>query len=398
MYKLLLYFVIPAVSAAAPLVVIPAITSTYGANGWASIAIALSIGNAGAVIAELGWGVVGPQRVAREPGRKKFIFEEALSSKLVGVAIVAPVAGFTTALIASEYRLAAALLSIALVGNALTPAWYFIGLGKPIFVLLCDTLPRVLFAILSALVILAGGPIESYGIGMLIAVLSAYLLSVLIGRTVRWPSRVAFRHAPSVIKNQSIIILGRCVSTLYTSLPTALLAIVSPGAVATFSALDRPMRMGLSILGGVPARLQSWIGTPDRQESYRRSRVSLLLNTGLGIVAGLVYALAMPTIAHLLFTGTVTLTYELTAIGGLLVAIICSSRGFGLALVAADVANSISAAVIGAAITGVSLILILGNFWGVAGALVGLIAAEIVGLLIQWALLRRAWQRRTSQG
>ncbi|BDZ48176.1 hypothetical protein GCM10025867_04170 [Frondihabitans sucicola] len=52
----LLYFGAPTLSALAPLAVIPAITSSLGARGWASTAIALAVGNAGLVIAEVGWG------------------------------------------------------------------------------------------------------------------------------------------------------------------------------------------------------------------------------------------------------------------------------------------------------------------------------------------------------
>ena len=42
--RLLLHFLVPAVSAAAPLAVIPAVTSRFGASGWSAVAVGMSVG------------------------------------------------------------------------------------------------------------------------------------------------------------------------------------------------------------------------------------------------------------------------------------------------------------------------------------------------------------------
>jgi O-antigen/teichoic acid export membrane protein len=387
---------IPAVSAAAPLAVIPAVTSRYGANAWASVAIALSVGNAAAVLAELGWGVVGPQRVARERRRQRSIFMEALASKLIGLIILAPTAAGITYFIASGDALAAAALAFATVLGALSPAWYFIGLGRPMTVLAVDTLPRVAFAVSAAVIISSGGPLVAYGLCMLAAAVVGYLLTALLAKTPILPTLRRFRQAPKTIRRQLVIVVGRGISTLYTALPTAFLGVVSPFSVATFSAVDRPMRMGLTIIAAVPNRLQSWIGTPDLTLTRKRSQQSLKINGLLGAVAGGVFAIITPTVAEWLFTGTISVSYLTSSIGGLLVFVICTSRGFGLALVAAGRANQITSAIIAAAVVGTVALLVLGYIWGTNGALVALVIAECVGLAVQGVILRRAWQSEST--
>lgn len=392
MVGMLLYFLIPAISAAAPLAVIPAVSARYGAQGWASVAIALAIGNATAVLAELGWGVVGPQKVARDVAGRALILEESLTSKMVAVAILSPIAGGLTSLVVQDHHLAAGLLAGATVAGAMSSAWFFIGLGRPLAVLLADTTPRVLAAAATAIVVFLDGPLEVYGLTSLAAAVLGYLLSARLAGVPLWPRRGAFRTSASVIKAQSVLILGRGLSTLYTALPAAVLGVVSAGAVSVFAAIDRPMRMGLTIIAAVPNRLQSWIGIPDPGLSRSRSKKSLIINAVLGLVAGAFFAVAMPLVAPILFAGEIEIGPDLSVLGGLLVFVISTSRGAGLALVASDRANDITTAVFFAAVVGLIGLITLGSLLGASGGLIALTLAEVAGLLVQLVVLRRAWR------
>ncbi|MWV50408.1 hypothetical protein GRS96_14130 [Rathayibacter sp. VKM Ac-2803] len=344
------------------------------------------------MLAELGWGVVGPQRVAREASNRIRILEESLTSKMVAVAVLAPSAGLLTGLLVHDHQIAAGLLASATVVGAMSSAWYFIGLGRPLTVLLIDTVPRVLAAAVTAAAIFLGAALETYGVLSLVAAVAGYVLATRTARAPIWPHRQSFRNSPSVIRAQSILILGRGVSTVYTALPAAVLGVVSAGSVSAFAAVDRPMRMGLTIIAAVPNRLQSWIGVPDPAVSRERSRQSLLINAALGVLAGTFYAVAMPFIAPLLFAGEIEVGFDLSVLGGVLILIISASRGVGLALVAADRANHITAAIFSAATAGLVGLVILGGLFGAAGGLTALIAAEVVGLVVQAAILRRAWR------
>ncbi|KQR63792.1 lipopolysaccharide biosynthesis protein [Frigoribacterium sp. Leaf172] len=396
-WKLFLYIAIPSLSAAAPLVVIPAITSTHGASGWASVAIALAIGNAGAVLAELGWGVIGPQRVGREPDNRPRIYAESQASKGLAVAVLAPVSALAAFLVVTEDRGPAALLAFALVSAAISPSWYFIGTGRPGFVLASDTVPRVVLSLLAAVVIARGGSLWFYGASLLAAALVTYVTGNRLGRLPMFQRLIGPRAAVAIMRQQSVVILGRGVSTVYTALPAAFLGVVSPGSVATFAAVDRPMRMGLNVLSALPTRLQSWLGHPDESVALSRSRKSILLNIGLGIFAGGVFVIAMPLIVPVLFSNTITVEPSVSLLGGFLVLLICASRGMGLSLVSAASANSITYAVIAAAAVGLVGIFVLGGIWGVQGAFIALIVAETTGLVVQGALLMRRWRQITTK-
>lgn len=391
-----LFLIVPAASAAAPLAVIPAVTSRFGAEGWSSVAVALAVGVAASVVAELGWSIVGPQRIARNPASRGSIYEAALASRLVAVLVAGPVAAVLGFVLVDDHRVSAALLALGVVLGALSPSWFFTGLGRPLLILVCETAPRILAALLSALIIVSGGPLPVYGLGMIVAAVACWLLAARFGRLPLWPSTVAFRAVPATLRDQAVLVGGRGVTTVYKSLPVVLVGFVSPGAVATFAALDRPLRMGLQVLTAIPNRLQAWIGTPDRHLSARRGRISILINVGLGIVSGAVFAVAMPTVATVLFTGTIAVDATISLLGGILIAVICASRGLGLSLVAASRANHTSAAALvsaAVALGGVPLGVTLG---GVAGAVVGLIAAEAAGALVQIPFLLQSTPARTS--
>lgn len=391
--SLFLFVVVPILGAAAPLAVIPAVTSRFGSDGWAATAIALGIGNAGLILAEVGWGMVGPQRVARSTSSRAAVYESALASKLVAVIVIAPSCGVVAALVSPAHHLAAALVAAGSVAGALTPSWYFVGIGRPGLVLLCETLPRVGLIALAAALILVGADLVVYGLAMLLAIGLALILTARAGRLVLVPSRAAFRTVPSTLRAHATLAAGRGVSTLYTSLPAVFLGLVSPADVATFSAVDRPMRMGFVVLGAVPARLQSWIGTPDRTLGRARSRRSLLINALLGATAGAAFLVGMPIVAPVLFTGAVVVEPILLALGAAAVLVMCASRGFGLALVQADRARDITPSVVVAAIVGVPAIILGAALFGAPGAMAGVLVAELFGLALQSAHLAHAWRR-----
>lgn len=378
------YFAIPAISAVTPLLVLPALTAEYGARGLAAIGIGQSLGSTAAVIGELGWGVLGPQRIARATleGRRQ-MYELALATKISALSLVVPLAALAAYYVADDHQAASALIAFAFGLTAMSPSWFLTGLNKPILILLGEALPRLVLSAGVAIAILAGAPLELYGLSLLAAVCITWVLVARVTGQRLWPSRQAFRAGPGAIRTQLPLTGGRIVSVLYTFLPVTLVALISPSSTATFTAADRLMRMALSLLGGVPQRLQSWVGVMNGHARLNRSRQSLMMNAMLGLVAGLGFAVCAPWVAVFVFSGSVTIDIHISAISGAAIFVICASRGFGLSLVAEGKANWIAAANIGAALTGVASIYLFAREWGTHGALLGTLSAEIVGLLIQ---------------
>ena len=397
---LLLYGASPVVAALAPFAVVPAVTTRYGADGWAVCAVALSVGAAVAVIAELGWVVVGPQRISRDPRRHAEIHHDALASRLVALAVVAPVAVVAVVLLVDEHRGAAVLLTLGVAGGALSPTWLFVGLGRPGLTLLCEALPRVVLALAAAGVIALGGPLEAYGLASLLSVaITLMATSRAVGVRVA-PARERLLAAPSIVRGQFVVTAGRGVTALYKTLPAALLQTVAPGSVAAFGAVDRLARAGLGIVAVVPQRLQVWVGSPDQAVAVRRTAGSLVLNAGLAVVSAVAVLTAVPPVVAILFTGAVTVEGPAVVATALLVALTCQSRAFGLALVTLDAVRTTTTAATAAAVVGVTGVLWGGTVGGAAGALAGLAAAEAVAVGVQAAavvpLLVRA--RRASSG
>ncbi|WP_157489923.1 hypothetical protein [Frigoribacterium sp. Leaf44] len=383
MRRLALHVLVPAVGAAAPLAVVPAVTSTAGAAGWAAIAVGLSVGVAAAVVAELGWGIVGPQRVVRQPAARSRLYAAALASRLVAVALTTPLAAVVTGLVVVEHRPAAVLVAVGVSLGALSPAWFFIGLGRPVVVLLAETSPRVVTSLASAVAIVHGAPLEVYGSGLIVSVVAALALASLLDDAARPPRRRDFAGVPATVREQRVLVLGRAVTTTYKSLPSAMLGGVAPGAVAGFAAVDRPLRMGLQVVSAVPDRLQTWVGHPSPGLARRRSLWSLFANAMLGLVVGVAFATLMPSVGRLLFTGAVDVPPTLAVWGGVLAGVVCASRGAGLALVSAGRPGCTTLAASCSAAVGVPGLLVLGERAGAAGALAALAAAETVGLVVQ---------------
>jgi O-antigen/teichoic acid export membrane protein len=378
------YFLIPALSAVTPFLVIPVLTRTYGSSGWSSIAIAQSVGSAAAVIAELGWGVLGPQRVARAGiGERAEIYESAIATKLTSVAVLLPIAASATYFLVDEHRLAAVVMTTAFTAAAMSPSWFLVGLNRPLAIVVVEVVPRLGASIGAAVVLLNEGPLEVYGGLLLVAVLVTLVLASRMCEQRLIPRRASFAAGWRTIRLQLPVTLGRAVSVAYTALPITIVSLVSPAAVPIFASLERLMRMGLSVLTGIPSRLQSWVGQAEGAERKRRSRKSLRYNCLLGFGSAIGFNVAVPLVTPFVFSDTVAIPFEATlAMSGVVFAV-CCSRGFGLSLVAEARSNWIAVANIFAAVSGTATIFVLASVLGVMGGILGEIVAEVVGLAVQ---------------
>jgi hypothetical protein len=390
-----LFFLIPAVAAVAPLLALPAITTGYGLAGWASIAIGLSIGMGCATILELGWSVIGPQLIAASSDEeRRSLYWRSMSSKYLAASVMVPVGALLTFFLTSSYRWDATLVAAASTLATLGSSWVFVGLGRPLAILVTDTLPRVVLLIAASVGIFAGGPLFLYPAALaLAAIVSAFAGPALAGIRPVPPARY-FRGAGADIRAQLVIIVGRIAGTGYTSFTVALVAVWAPGAVAQFAAIERVLRMGAAVLGGFPSRFQSWLGAAPPGELRARVRFTILANALFGGVSGLAFAVGAPLAVQILFVGQIEVTPMLAWGAAGVLALICVSRGLGLALIALRAPGAITASIICAACVGVPSLLIAPVWWGVAGAIAAELLAELVGVVVQSVLLIRRAKNR----
>lgn len=386
-----LYLIAPMLGAVTPLLVYPSVTTHYGAAGLGAVGVAQSLGSAAAIIGELGWSVVGPQRVAgSDVASRAQLVRDSLVSRLVTMLILLPAAAIIGMLLVPDSRLDVAVLTVGFGLTGLSVTWALIGANRPGLMLLLDSLPRL--ALVGAVVVALqlGAPLWVYGIGLAVASVFACLAGAAVFRAPGFTPVTNPSRTLALIRSQAVITLSRTVSAGFTALPVTLVALVAPTAVPLFTAVDRLCRMALAVLSAVPNRLQSWVGQARGDQLVHRNTRQLQINASLGLAAAAVYACLLPFVAGFVFSGVVDITPTIALLSGLVVLTVCVSRGLGLGLVAFRKTNWLLPVSVVACVVGVSAVVLFSSVWGAAGAVSGVLAAEVAGAVFQLIVLGRA--------
>ncbi|MCR2825252.1 hypothetical protein [Microbacterium sp. zg.Y909] len=400
------FLLVPALSAVTPLVAVPAITASAGAGGWEAYALGISIGSLVCVIVELGWPLTGPQRVAAEaPGVRWATLLQSLRTRAMALIVLAPVAIVLavalTQATGSEHETTTVLMAFASAAAGLSCSWYFTGVGRPLRILTSDAIPRALMVTVAAIAVANGAPIWVVPVGYLLAVLYGPAAALSLARDER-EGRVTFtlREDLRSIRSQWAAMSGRSVAALYMALPVTLVAAFAPSALAVFAAADRLMRMALTVLLALPNAMQNWVGSASSAvERRHRIQRAILVNTGMGVVAGAGFALLAPWVSTVLFSGTVDIDPLLAVVSGGVLALVCVSRATGpLGLVRYGRIHTLTVSATAAAVVGVPAICVFAALGGAIGAALGEVVAEITAISIQAAALGAAIRRDRGSG
>lgn len=390
--RLLLFVLIPAFGIVSPLLALPALTREHGSEAWADIALGQSLGMAFAVIAELGWGLDGPQRVSRVNVVRagQYAALAGLTRFVVWVPSAAIAGAFAWLLTPYDSHLSA-MAAVSASASALSFSWFFIGRGIPRAIIVSETVPKLLGAISATILLVMGSPAIYYPI---VAILVPSLLASVIGSILAgcsWASlkNFSWRRRIKIIRCSGAAVVARLSSAAYITIPTTLVGIVSPSSVALFASTDRLARMALSILAAIPNFLQGWVGksqTPHLKAT--RVRSAIIGNVVVGVVAGSVFSLFVPYVSQFTFSGTTNITGELAWMSGCLIAIVCTSRATGnIALVASRKVRLIALSSFVGAIVGLPMVGILARHFGPAGGVAGILTAELCVLTVQCVAL-----------
>jgi O-antigen/teichoic acid export membrane protein len=319
-----------------------------------------------------------------------------MASKMVAGILLSILAGVVAIAMAGELGLVAGLVALTSGLSSLNSVWYFIGQNRPLVIILADSLPRLLVVVVAALALDSGASAYVFPAGLFLGVCISFVLSARFAGTRLMPSFSNFQSVPATIRSQSVVVGGRAVSSLYTALPIAIVGVLSPQSVAAFAAAERLMRMGLNAVAAIPNRLQHWLGSAREGDLNRRIKVSLWINLAVGLISAVTFYVLAPSAILILFTGTVFVESGPLALCASVVLLICMSRGYGLALVAANRVGLISVATVASAVVGALAFLVLVPLFGAAGGFAAEIAAECCGLLLQSVILHR-WLGHASR-
>lgn len=389
------FLAVPALGALAPFLALPAITAHFRASGWAAVAAGQSWGMALSIVVELGWALVGPQRVARLPlPQARRVLVVASRTKWLVVLPIAAIAAVVAAMTAPASPTIAALSAVGSAATGLTCVWYFIGRNRPLAILLTDTAPRVAAVVASAFLIDIGFGLWCYPvIGLLLPSLASPPLGVIMAgassSTVRAFGRRAGgpRRLVAVIWGQRAAVSGRGISAVYIGLPVALVGWFAPAAVAVFAAAERLMRMGLNLLSAIPNSMQAWVGAgTDLRMRIARARRAMVINAALGAVAGAVFVTLAPPVSRLVFSGVATIPTSVAVVNAGVCFLVCTSRATGgIGLVVLHRIRIIAISAAAGAVVGVPAIILLGRAYGAIGGVTGELLAESVVLIVQLA-------------
>jgi O-antigen/teichoic acid export membrane protein len=388
------FILIPLIGALSPLLVIPALTQSYGIASWASLALAQSLGSAAGVAVELGWGLNGPQRVARAGVRaQRQLFALSLSTKVMVAALLTGPVVMLTWILSPQDKVEALLMAFVTMLSALSPAWFFIGTGHPLRILTLDALPRLAAnAGTAALFAWTAAPLVVYPALLFLGALTPPLLAwKVIGSRMSTVAAFGWARLLRLIAAQGIALQGRAASAVYIALPVTIVGAVSPSALVLFSAAERMQRLTLALLAAFPNALQSWVGKSGAvSERDRRIVRAVLANAVLGLCAGTAFAVFGDVAADILFGGQISLPSEILVLCGGVIAITCLSRSTGgLGLVAIKKLRGLRNSALLGAVLGPILISLGASQGGAQGAVLGEVLTELAVLTVQSAVLIR---------
>ena len=389
------------VSGIISIAVLPAIIILAGETAWAEIAVAQGVAGFAYVLVIYGWGVTGPTTVAAlAPAERGRFYLDSLVSRSWLFLVVLPPAIVIALFFSREYPALVALTVVTGVGSALSGAWFFVGEASPGRYFVIDTIPKSIGTLAGAgLLFLTHDAlwfIVVQGLGSAAAI--ALSTADIARRYPGWARDFGPRNAFARLSGQGAAVAMSATSAVYVNLPILIVGFFAgTQATAAYALAERLMRFALMATRPVVQVAQSYVPSPDRQEQIRRARLVTMVGIGMGVLGGLAYAIAMPSIVTLFSGSGLEISYGLSVPLGLALGAMLVSQITGFAcLTAFGLTRALATSTIAGAVSGAILLVPLMLIFGTPGIAAGLALSEIIVLVVQLVKLRPfLWQRDT---
>jgi O-antigen/teichoic acid export membrane protein len=389
------FVIAPLLSLIAPLVVLPVIADSTDASGWASLAVGQSVGAVAGILVAFGWPLVGPVEVARsERAAVGVVLFESLLSRGVLLAGTAIPAAAIAALAAPTGRVTLTVITaLATMTFGLTFNWVAIGLGRARSIIAFDAVPRVAFALLTAVIVVRGGSLFWYPALTAAASIAGLLLFCIFVVRPNRPDRPLGTALRARLGGQAPAAATALAGGAYSAGALFLVGIsTSVHETALMSSADRLYQLGLLAIVALGNALQAWVVPPDHALVRGRRRRALHLHTMCGVVGLVGFAAVAPTASRVLFGADLTPGYDVALAYGLALAFLAPATSLAQHVLVPDgrVREIMQTTLLGAAV-GVPALLILSRQFGAAGGAAGLALSELV------VLVRLAWLVRSAR-
>lgn len=400
------FTLLPLLSLVTPFLLLPVVARVAGAAGWSSFVAGQAVGTVGATVVFWGWNVGGPVLAARASSDRDraVVYAASLRTRFLLLLGVLPVAALVGALVAtSGYRLDAAAMAAATALLGLSPAWFGIGVGRPALLFWYDTLPRVVAALLGALVVGVTGAIWAYP---LLLALSVVVSLALFGARVTptatgsdltpWPLRRSAGELREHLGTAGI----NLAATAYASTPVPVVtSAFRPVVSSPFASADAAYRFGLFAVTAMGNAFQGWTLEPDVADRTARHRVALVAHVGLGVVGGALFAVLGPWATGLLFGADVAAPGDVCAWYGLaFAALSASTPPIRNLLVPAGRVRLVLGWTLGSAVLGLAVMLVAALAGWSAGVAAGMALSEVALLLGLFAPAYRTAATESGRG
>lgn len=296
---------LPLLSVVTPFLLLPVLARVVGEGGWSSILTGQAVGAFGATAIVWGWNTVGPILVAQNPDSRyrAELYRESLRTRLALCVLVFPaVSAISWALAAPDMRLEAAAMSWTSLVAGLSPAWFCIGVGKPVLLALFDTVPKVVATLAAIPVILLTREVWVYALILVLAV----VISLLVFHRVVVPDGkstfTSWRGTAPMMRRQfgpaGISLSG----TIYATTPVPIAQSFLPSASAAgFGSADAIYRLGLFTVIALGNTFQGWTLEVVGGDARRRHILAIVAHAVLGLAGAVFLALFGPLATEILY-------------------------------------------------------------------------------------------------
>lgn len=318
------FALLPALSMLASLVLLPLISQKFGPSGWIALGLGQSIGAVVSVVVGMTWPVIGGNAVSRAPDaeERRTIFRASAYSRILVLLVLLGGAVPVTLTLSDHYPWATVFFMLGVAFNGLTAAWYYAGIGEARYLIVNEGLVRLTGYAVALAGLMAGAGLIWYAATTTVAGLVMFTLNwrTIVGRG-GGSHRGAAQIAVRAVREQLSGTMSRVLQSAFTFGGNSIFAVVAPGQLPLYTAMDQVQKAGNNTLGFLPSSFVHWVGSAAPDERRRRMVRStwLLGAVSLAVIPG--WLLLGPTVLRLLYAGQL----ELTVVGHLLLVLTISS-------------------------------------------------------------------------
>ena len=370
------------------LISIPAMIQLIGPTRWGHLGVMQTAGLWASAVISYGWHVNGPSEAGRHPtsAHLRLILESFKLRIPIFLISIAVIIGITAQSPGNAIEPILAFSSTAILG--LRVSWLYIGNSQPAMLLICETVPRIVFTGAGIFLGLTYKDISLLLWGPIVGIFSSMLIAILVTlRYSRDPTQTrSFRQLFAVNKHAFVSsILG----ATYSSAPVFIVAWAAPQSLPLYILVDRVWMQANTAYSPVMDFLRSQMSSASNQTKSRGNQIAKV-SLGCLSSAAILYLVFSEKIMSILSHGQIHVPI-LTAVAFAIVFIASNMTWTMVDIILASLGQleKTTKATLISLLIALPLCYILATHFGATGAIVALIFGYLIRILRSyWVLMQ----------